>query len=347
LSVTNGRVVETDAFGPDPYGGCIYSPAVVILRAVDVKGCSVSASLTRAYGGGVYARRSLKLLNSRLVGNSAIWTGPGGDTSTRAYGGGGYTAGRLYISHSRFHHNHSDGDGGGAYADELDARYADFRGNVAIENGGGLVVWGYSNAMLLHSVIADNHAGQDAGGADIGYARNILIANSTISGNVANEIGGLRVMGGDGAGGATTSIVNSTIAFNRSTADYLCSGALEFSGEQIELESTIAAMNICAGEPTPSRQRDVHCSYYFGGEVVGGNNLIGASNTLVPPDTISTDPRLAPLANNGGGTQTHALLDDSPAINAGNNVAGLDYDQRGSGYPRVKGPQADIGAYER
>ena len=71
------------------------------------------------------------------------------------------------------------------------------------------------------------------------------------------------------------------------------------------------------------------------------------SNLTLPPDTISLDPRLAPLADNGGPTETRALLDDSPAIDMGNNAAGLAYDQRGAGFPRVKGPQADIGAYER
>lgn len=45
-------------------------------------------------------------------------------------------------------------------------------------------------------------------------------------------------------------------------------------------------------------------------------------------------------------TQTHALGAGSPAIDAGNNAAGLDYDQRGPGYQRVVGAQADIGAFE-
>ena len=44
---------------------------------------------------------------------------------------------------------------------------------------------------------------------------------------------------------------------------------------------------------------------------------------------------------------THALLEGSPAIDHGNNEAGLDYDQRGTGFPRVQGTQADIGAFER
>jgi hypothetical protein len=52
------------------------------------------------------------------------------------------------------------------------------------------------------------------------------------------------------------------------------------------------------------------------------------------------------LANNGGLTDTHALSPESPAIDAGNNTAGAAADQRGSGFPRVIGANADIGAFE-
>ena len=55
---------------------------------------------------------------------------------------------------------------------------------------------------------------------------------------------------------------------------------------------------------------------------------------------------LAPLQDNGGPTFTHALLAGSPAIDAGSNPDGLDFDQRGSGHPRVVGASADIGAFE-
>jgi len=56
-------------------------------------------------------------------------------------------------------------------------------------------------------------------------------------------------------------------------------------------------------------------------------------------------PHLAPLADNGGPTRTHALLPGSAAIDAG-DAAGAAHDQRGEGFPRVLGASADIGAYE-
>jgi hypothetical protein len=62
---------------------------------------------------------------------------------------------------------------------------------------------------------------------------------------------------------------------------------------------------------------------------------------------LSADPKLLPLAFNGGPTKTHALPEDSPAIAAGNNVAGLTTDQRGPGFPRSIAGATDIGAFER
>ena len=66
-------------------------------------------------------------------------------------------------------------------------------------------------------------------------------------------------------------------------------------------------------------------------------------------DKIGTDaapinPLLGALANNGGQTQTMALLNGSPAFNAGNNATCAATDQRG--YLRPEGVACDIGAYE-
>ena len=63
------------------------------------------------------------------------------------------------------------------------------------------------------------------------------------------------------------------------------------------------------------------------------------------------DPGLGPLADNGGPTQTIALLAGSPAIDAGRSVAvdprpDLKTDQRGTGFAREVNGTIDIGAFE-
>ncbi len=68
-----------------------------------------------------------------------------------------------------------------------------------------------------------------------------------------------------------------------------------------------------------------------------------------PTDKPSTDPKLEPLADNGGPTQTHALAADSPALYAipvGENGCGTDIitDQRGE--VRPFGAGCEIGAFE-
>jgi hypothetical protein len=77
------------------------------------------------------------------------------------------------------------------------------------------------------------------------------------------------------------------------------------------------------------------------------NNLIRATFAHVPSDTIkNVCPLLGPLRNNGGRTNTHALLSHSRGIDEGNNFNNLTVDQRGTGFARVSNSVADIGAYE-
>ena len=72
--------------------------------------------------------------------------------------------------------------------------------------------------------------------------------------------------------------------------------------------------------------------------------LQSCSRLTRPP---RADPLLGPLQNNGGPDDSHrALSAESPAIDHGNNAASLQDDQRGNGFPRVVGTNADIGAFE-
>src|SRR5262249_16880998 len=118
------------------------------------------------------------------------------------------------------------------------------------------------------------------------------------------------------------------------------------------IRNTIVARNVA----------DVSDPDVSGGFVSGGHNLIGdgtGSNDFtngVNGDIVGTaaspiDPRLGPLQNNGGRTQTMALLPGSPAIDHGDNVNVPAADQRG--FPRVRDGNGDgvaivaIGAFER
>ena len=78
------------------------------------------------------------------------------------------------------------------------------------------------------------------------------------------------------------------------------------------------------------------------GSFSGNGNMVGVTN-----------PGLGSPANNGGPTQTMALLPGSPAINAGSVALAVDQngnplttDQRGAGYPRIVNGTVDIGAFE-
>ncbi len=77
-----------------------------------------------------------------------------------------------------------------------------------------------------------------------------------------------------------------------------------------------------------------------------GASLTGftAPGDLTGSQASPLDPKLGPLADNGGPTLTMALLPGSPAIDAGDTSLAPPTDQRG--FPRPFGPTADIGAYE-
>ena len=78
-----------------------------------------------------------------------------------------------------------------------------------------------------------------------------------------------------------------------------------------------------------------------------GHNLTGGDGGgyfTQPGDLINTNPRLASLGNYGGTTQTLYLNPGSPAIDAGDDAAAPDTDQRG--VLRPVGAHVDIGAVE-
>jgi hypothetical protein len=189
--------------------------------------------------------------------------------------------------------------------------------------------------------MSGNTAG--VGGGGILAFGTVTLTNSTVSGNTAQFDGG-GIFAGNGG-----TIRNSTIAFNTAAGDG--GGIFVFNGT-IDIGNSIVAKNTAGTSP------DIGSSTVGTGYINAGNNLIGINTgfeatfptgALIGTASTPVDPLLAPLANNGGATLTHALLTGSPAINAGNNAlipSGVTEDQRGTGFPRIVFTTVDIGAFE-
>ena len=305
-----------NGFAAGASGGCIYSPGRVDLYYVDVHDCLAEAPRSLG-GGGVFAGGYLDANYSTITGNRAILAN--GRYYDSASGGGLFSGGDLLIDHSTISGNSVVGTPG-------------------YSTGGGFFSLGAT--AISSSTVDGNHAPL-AGAGDIeGFQtiRSSVIADSTISGNTADfRTGGIVSFA------SILRVKNSTIAFNSTPTGFAGGGAglltLAYANF-LYLGSTIIANNTVAGQAD-----DLCWQGGRGAGVTGRDNLIIASCLgYEPVDTIHADPMLAPLADNGGWTMTHALISGSPAIDQGSNRSYLVSDQRGA--PRVSGPVADIGAFE-
>ncbi len=208
--------------------------------------------------------------------------------------------------------------------------------------GGGISsIFDTSEVYLFDSIVWGNDANDLAGGIELfGAAR---IVNSTIAGNSSGSGGGYFCFPGD------VTIESSTIAENQASVG----GGLTIQGATVSLRNTIVAANVAtSGGP------DILLA---GGDLFSrGGNMIGDHSTVTSvfpagmpngnADVVGSTaapivPWLGPLSDNGGLTETMALLENSPAIDIGVSGAGVGFqDQRG--YPRGLAGGYDSGAYE-
>jgi hypothetical protein len=229
---------------------------------------------------------------------------------------------------------------GGAIANtgaNVTLRFDTLSGNNATGEGGAIFHNANGGVFTIDSSTLSGNTANKAGAIySIGY--NLVIINSTISGNHASDsVGGIKLEF------AYATISNSTISAN--TAAFSQGGVLAGSGNaELNLVSTIVANNTDgAGASDVTR---------FAGFVNASNSLIeqnlaaGVINGTNTANLVGVDPLLGSLANNGGLTDTHALLAGSPALDAGSNPLVLANDQRGPGFLRETGGAADIGAFE-
>jgi hypothetical protein len=238
-----------------------------------------------------------------------------------------------------------------------------YSGSLTIENssisGNGFGVGNGGTLAIKNSTISGN----TGGGVFNSYSGNLTIENSTISGNTSNFSGG----GVSNVGGRLT-ITNSTISGNRANVagglfnDRYYNGycnALHFCSDgSLTLNNSLIAGNQATVAPEIENTSIVSANNFnlFGASGNAGVSGFAPGPTDIVP-SVSLAQILRPLKNNGGPTQTHALVAGSPAIDAGNpggcrdnSGALLQTDQRG--FPRnVDGnndgtARCDIGAVE-
>ena len=337
-----GLRVTRGTYSGGPYylafGGCVFSKGNIEANDSVIDHCGVSDAVTDGdgtAGGCLLAFGSVALTDSTL--SACTVTASSGDT---AVGGAIFAEQDIILVRSRISGStvtSAQGQaagGGGIAIEDLVMKYSTISDNSAISGyiskAGGIYVEG--DTYLTGSTVSGNHAAIGggiwmSGDTPVSPAK---IQNSTISGNVGDvAVGGI-------VANMPLILANSTVAFNTSVA--LDVSGL-YLGDDAELESSIIANN-SAG----ATQRDVGGSN--SASITGANNLVGVTFLTLPPDTISADPILGPLANNGGLTKTHALLTGSPAIDSGNNSLDLTREQRGTGFAREVDASADIGAFE-
>lgn len=293
------------------FGGCLYSGGSIELVRVSVHHC-VARSTVQVLGGGVSARRNLRVIDSLVYENRAITPGREAGLAGGAYGG--YT---LLLERSRLSRNHADVAGGGL-SNVVTAHYS----TISHNQGGGVL------SQFGGDIQRSTFSGNDTYGL---YINEGTVQNSTFSGNT-----------GPGLIGESGNYWQNTIAYNtvpRSESG-LCRGGMDLQNAQAQLRGNLMAHNTCDGMPLDFSRRD---STLFS---PSSRNLIMYATGPVPPDTLTSDPRIGPLADNGGPTWTHALLKGSPAIDRGSSAEVGEFDQRGPGFLRRVCLQADIGAYE-
>jgi hypothetical protein len=228
-------------------------------------------------------------------------------------------------------------------------------GAVTSIGGGGLLNNG--SARLIDCTFSNNVCtGISFGGAIFHGTGALDIASCTFVQNRA-ATGGGAIGGGYTMPSGPLTITNSTFYGNSPGAvSYTC-GIFNGQGPGLMLNCTVAhntnggvAIGICGLATKTMTLRSTILAYNNGangsGIVDGGYNLStdGSAAFNHPTTQTNLDPGLGPLANNGGQTLTMALLDASPATDAGDPAASPPTDQRG--FPRPYGIGPDRGAFE-
>lgn len=263
-------------------------------------------------GGAILAVQGTLFMDGfTLDGNSAeIGAGTGGGIQT-------YFAPLTLLNGTLQNNNASDSGGGiSNLSSTISLQNVALSHNSAVNDGGG--IWSDGALTVISSTLNDNSATK--GGAIYQAPDNdFILHNSTLSANSATQ-------GGSAIWSSRLTATYATIAYNSGSAALYkenVSGAYQLSH------------SIIAYSPNSN----------CGGEIaaISGSTNLDDDGLCGLEGSISAEPYLQPLQNNGGSTFTHALPQNSPAIEQG--TACPTTDQRGIDRSDLGGV-CDLGAYE-
>ena len=339
----SGTLTVTDCTVTGNRGGGIDN-----LGILTVSDSTITDNSAERYGGGIDNQSGLLTVTDSTLSDNSAYGGPAYGIGTAGAGGGIAIiwGGAALITGSTI-----EGNSGGV--------------------GGGIFLWGGS-LTITNSAIAENSA--TASGSSF----------TTIGGSYLLGGGGILELGRPSVGGSAK-VTDCTIADN--STQFFGGGILVPSGASTITSSTIAGNQIEKGSDIfvgPAEGGGLYDSTYVpGGGALLDNTIVADNTDLNGPDDIAgnavspasaynlvgvdltgsltngmngnqvgvTNPGLGTLADNGGPTETMALLPGSPALGEGNVALAVDAngnplttDQRGE--PRVVNGAVDIGAFE-
>jgi hypothetical protein len=344
LVVNNSEISNNTSAGG---GGGIHSEGGTLI----VRDSIFSGNFTNGAGGAIsQVRNSGTLVNNECSGNTALLDGGclwAGATST------------VTVTNNNIRGNYSAAWGGGLRAEWntiLVLNTSTVSENRSLGAGGGVSVGAHATLLVENTTIAGNVSEMKGGGV-LAEGTLTLVKNSTVSGNLAPRGGGI-VTGTSGTTRGTTMVISSTITLNQASEEG--GGIINSSPGPLFLSHALIAGNTAMNQPSEV-QDDTGSSIanafdlfgYDGNAALAGLNA--GRNDIVPSSRLGAILDTE-LRNNGGPTDTHALVAGSPAIDSGDpkfsNMKGIGgkwmYDQRGPGFFRFDTGRGivDIGAIE-
>jgi hypothetical protein len=305
-----------------------------------------------AFGGAIYNSAGVVTLLGCVITNNSVRGGEGDYAGYEAGAGNGgavfNSAGVLNVTNSLFKGNYAQGGTFNGSSSALGGAINNVNGKVHLVN-----------CTLDGNVVFADASGPAGGGAVWNSGSNtsrLVVVNSTFSSNRVEGgfYGGGAIDCGDaGAYGNTygdLDVVNTTFCANSGAAIVLRRGSLRATNCTFT-DNTYRALSCfdpcyvrnCVFTRTVYGQNISGNLFYF---TDGGYNLSDDNSVplTAPGSLYGIDAKLGSLADNGGPTKTVALLEGSPAIDAGDDATCPTTDQRGE--LRPVGIHCDIGAFE-